>query len=60
MNSDLNGANLRGANFTDANLAGAQMSESWLFDNGDLVIWNNTICPDGTNSDDNGGTCNNT
>jgi len=21
------------------------------------VIWNDTICPDGTNSDDNGGTC---
>jgi hypothetical protein len=32
-----------GANFTDANLLG--------------VIWSNTTCPDGSNSDNHGGTC---
>lgn len=32
--TDFSGANLAGANLTDANLAG--------------VVWNNTICPDGT------------
>ena len=36
--ADLEGAILEGANLTDANLTGA--------------IWSNTICPDGSNSDD--------
>jgi len=31
-----------------ADLTGADLSN---------VIWSNTICPDGTNSDDNGDTC---
>ena len=56
--SDLTGAKLThsiisGANFTDAILAGADLSET----TGIGVIWSNTICPDETNSDDNGGTC---
>ena len=36
-------ADLSGAIFTGATLAG--------------IIWSNTTCPNGTNSDDNGGTC---
>ena len=53
--SDLSGANLSdtdltGAIMTDADLTGADLSN---------VIWSNTICPDGTNSDDNGNTCEN-
>ncbi|OGK15003.1 hypothetical protein A2774_01140 [Candidatus Roizmanbacteria bacterium RIFCSPHIGHO2_01_FULL_39_12c] len=46
--------NLQNANFTNANLKSAE------FDQGtDLtgVIWSNTTCPDGTNSDNNGNTC---
>ncbi len=45
---DLNLANLSGAILGGANLSGAELG---------AVIWNNTICPDGTNGDDNGGTC---
>ena len=41
----MNGANLTGADLRGANLNG--------------VIWNYTICPDGTNSDDNGNACEN-
>lgn len=50
---DLTGATLVGVNFTNANLAGA------LGTGADTtgVTWNNTFCPDGTNSDLNGGTC---
>ena len=46
--TDLRGTYLAGADLTNANLRGAHLG-------GDL--WNNTICPDGTNSDANGGTC---
>ncbi|MEZ5380141.1 MAG: pentapeptide repeat-containing protein [Acidimicrobiales bacterium] len=42
------------ANFTDANLADALISKSTSFDG---AIWKNTVCPDESNSDDNGGTC---
>ncbi|MBI5497743.1 MAG: M48 family metalloprotease [Deltaproteobacteria bacterium] len=41
--ADLRGTNLKGANLSLANLAGA--------------VWGNTTCPDGTDSDDNGGSC---
>ena len=46
-------ADLTGANFTNANL-----TDAFVF-NSDLtrVVWGNTTCPDGANSDDNGGTC---
>jgi hypothetical protein len=49
----LSGAALSGADLTDANLSGADMTTA----NVGLVTWSNTICPDGTNSDGNGGTC---
>jgi uncharacterized protein YjbI with pentapeptide repeats len=44
----LTGANLTGANLTGANTASALVEG---------VQWQNTTCPDGTNSDTNGGTC---
>jgi uncharacterized protein YjbI with pentapeptide repeats len=57
-NANLTGANLSGAvlagvNFNGANLTGADLT------NADLtgVNWQNTICPDGTNSDAHGQTC---
>jgi len=46
-------ANMRGTNLTNANLAGANLQGANIKD----AIWSNTICPDGTNSDANGGTC---
>jgi len=51
--ANLTRANLNGANLTNANLAGANLKGAHVKD----VIWSNTICPDGTNSDANGGTC---
>jgi uncharacterized protein YjbI with pentapeptide repeats len=63
---NLTGANLHGAiisgvrplvgvNLTDANLAGASVSGfEPLFG---TVIYSNTTCPDGSNSDNDGGTC---
>lgn len=41
------------ADFTNATLEGTNLSKS----NVSGVTWNNTTCPDGTNSDDNNGTC---
>lgn len=68
-NADLQGADLTGAflgyvdltgaDLTDANLEGANITGAKLSD----VTWDNTVCPDGTNSDDVasangvGGTC---
>jgi len=62
--ADFTGANLQDTrfvdgtledcNFTDANLPGASF-EDWQSMSGST--WSNTICPDGTNSDNNGGTC---
>ena len=48
--ADLNNANLTGADLTDTDLSYADLSGT---------IWYGTICPDGTNSDDNGNTCEN-
>jgi uncharacterized protein YjbI with pentapeptide repeats len=42
-NADLTGAILTGADLAGANLAG--------------VLWSDTTCPDGTNSDNDGETC---
>jgi len=51
--ANLTGANLKGANLTGANLAGAVTAGAGF----NKVIWSNTTCVDGTNSDGNGGTC---
>ena len=53
--ADFNGANLQNANFTDANLTGAITTGANL----QGATWSNTTCPDGTNSDSDGGTCQN-
>jgi uncharacterized protein YjbI with pentapeptide repeats len=42
-----------GADLTDADLEGIDLSDADLAE----VNWANTICPDGSNSDDNGDTC---
>ena len=65
IDADMTGASLQNANLTDtdltyadfghANLTGADLTGA-VFGN---VYWYNTICPDGTNSDDNGNTCEN-
>jgi hypothetical protein len=44
--ANLNQADLTGANLTGANLTGANLTNAKL----DGVTWNNTTCPDGTNS----------
>jgi uncharacterized protein YjbI with pentapeptide repeats len=57
--ANLSGANLSGANLTNANLTGANLKGANLH-TATLtgVIWNNTTCPDGTNSSSNvGKTC---
>jgi uncharacterized protein YjbI with pentapeptide repeats len=51
--SDLDGANLTGANLTGANLSGADLARAMLA----KVLWRSTICPDGTRSTDDHGTC---
>ena len=69
LNEDnLTAANLSGANLTDANLVGDLLTGANLtganldgafVKNSDLygVTWSNTTCPDGTNSNNDGGTC---
>ena len=52
-NQVLAGANLVGANLTNANLSSASL---WNTHFGG-VQFRNTTCPDGSNSDSNGGTC---
>ena len=65
----LSGANLSGANLTDADLFGAKLTDADLT-GADLtgaseppqrelrgVVWTNATCSDGTNADDNNGTC---
>jgi hypothetical protein len=60
----LNSANMTNATFVSADVTGADMTSANLtgatfaFTAGtDSVIWSATTCPDGSNSDDNGGTC---
>jgi uncharacterized protein YjbI with pentapeptide repeats len=66
--ANLNGANLTGANLAGANLAGANLNKANLTGanlaganlvgaNINKVTWSNTTCPDGTNSNADGGTC---
>ena len=58
--ADLSGANLYGADLYNAFLSGADLTGANLFiANLDDVNWYNTTCPDGTNSDNNGNTCEN-
>lgn len=54
----LTGADLAGATLTDADLANANLTGADL-DGATLtgVIWSDTTCPDGTNSNSDGGTC---
>ena len=49
-NFNMSGADLSGSNLTSVNFTGANLQS---------VIWSNTICPDGSNSDNNGNTCEN-
>ena len=49
----LTGANLNGDDLTNADLSGAVTTGA----NVGQVTWSNTVCPDGTNSDADGGTC---
>jgi uncharacterized protein YjbI with pentapeptide repeats len=46
-------AYLTGADLTEADLNGATMTGA----NVTSVTWSNTVCPDGTNSNNDGGTC---
>lgn len=71
--ADLSGANLTAGNLTNAYLGGANLTGAILvnatlydtylggvnFSGADLtnVLWSNTFCPDGSNSNNNGGTC---
>ena len=62
--ADVSGSNLRNANFTGADLTGVRFSNSNLMGATGLatatltnVVWINTVCPNGRNSDRNGGTC---
>ncbi len=69
MNADLSNVNLYHsylyfANFTNANLTNVNFTLAYLLsatgmDTATLTgaMWSGTICPDGTNSDDNGNTC---
>ena len=50
---DFRSASLRNVDFVDSDLNGADLTDISHLG----VTWANTICPDGTNSDDNGGTC---
>jgi uncharacterized protein YjbI with pentapeptide repeats len=63
-NANLSQANLSKANLTAANLSGANLSGASLKGATGLagatltgVIWKQTICPDGTISNQDGGTC---
>ena len=51
--ANLDGAGLVNANLTNADLYGASLRGATLVG----AIWNNTRCPDGTNSNGDGGTC---
>ncbi len=51
--ANLEGANLSKANLTGANLSGANTKGANL----NKITWSNTICPDGSNSNSDGGTC---
>ena len=63
-NAILNGANLTGTHLAAADVAGDDLTNANLtganfgFASGtDSLVYSNTTCPDGSNSDANGGTC---
>ena len=51
--ADLSYSNSWGVDFTDADLSGARLTDASLTG----VIWSNTTCPDGSNSDNHANTC---
>lgn len=51
--TNLTGTNLTGADLADVDLTGANLHGATLTG----VVWSNTTCPDGTNSDADGGAC---
>ena len=51
--ANLSGANMTNLDLTNANLRSARTDGAVLTG----ITWSNTTCPDGTNSDFNGGTC---
>src|SRR6185312_13106632 len=56
--AEFNGASLHGVNLEGAFLANADFSGATLQGvNTNGAVWSNTTCPDGTNSDADGGTC---
>ena len=58
--ADLSGALLMGVDLSDANLTDANLEGVITLDaNFEGAVWSDTTCPDGTNSDDNGNTCEN-
>jgi uncharacterized protein YjbI with pentapeptide repeats len=63
QNVNFSGADFTGATFTTDPLLNLQFTDS-TFDGADLsglnivqVLWSNTVCPDGTNSDSHSNTC---
>lgn len=54
VDADLRGVQLDRTDLTMADLTGADLQRATGLD---TVTWSATICPDGTNSDDDGGTC---
>jgi uncharacterized protein YjbI with pentapeptide repeats len=63
-NADLSCALLRSNSFNSVNLSNANLTNATLLGSKGMAtatltgaIWNNTICPDGTNSNNNGNTC---
>jgi len=52
-------AHLENSNFTNATFTNANMLDASAADTANFTgaAWSNTICPDGTNSDDDGNTC---
>lgn len=64
LKSNLTQADLDGAQLTDADLSYSNLTNATLFRATGLsstfvsgVIWSNTTCPDGSNSDNDGNTC---
>jgi hypothetical protein len=64
--SDLSGANMAGADLTGANLTGANLARADLGGarthnvTADGVTWDNTVCPDFSDSTGDGGSCQST